>query len=313
LRWNNGGWLGGKALAEAMRWNTTILSINIVGNDIPESIGKTIRLGLERNAKTNNSARHERTLRNTLDATKREHSDEIQNLKHEISKLGSAQAALEKQLVDAETRAISANAMTSKVEARLQSMIHERDVVQQSLKEIMLRLETEKTHAREKDEHRQMELLEWKDKYQQLESQKQTLERNLVNLKRQFDKLKLEADNSKDREEELEVQIGKLRDVHAITLREKLNSFEKVKDVELGQLRSLLAKKAEELNIMVETKEHDVEVAKRSAEAKVKLAETKAIELEAKLHCQEVLHFPFISPSSDTKLRTAISLKELFN
>ncbi|KAJ3109086.1 Leucine-rich repeat-containing protein 45 [Phlyctochytrium planicorne] len=49
IRWNNAGIIGGRAFVEALKWNMVVTEIELVGNDIPDDVMRSISIALERN------------------------------------------------------------------------------------------------------------------------------------------------------------------------------------------------------------------------------------------------------------------------
>jgi hypothetical protein len=53
LRWNNLGVIGGKALADSMKTNSSITTLDVAGCDVPDEILTTIEMAILRNRNFN--------------------------------------------------------------------------------------------------------------------------------------------------------------------------------------------------------------------------------------------------------------------
>lgn len=42
LRWNNSGLIGGRAFVDCLKWNTTLIELDLTGNELPEDIAIAI-------------------------------------------------------------------------------------------------------------------------------------------------------------------------------------------------------------------------------------------------------------------------------
>jgi chromosome segregation ATPase len=94
FRWNHAGIIGGRAIAEMLKYNKSLQKFELAGNEVQEDILANIEMGLNRNRRENQSSAETRNNNNLLHAT----IQEINN-SHQKS-LAELEAALLKKQVE---------------------------------------------------------------------------------------------------------------------------------------------------------------------------------------------------------------------
>jgi hypothetical protein len=84
LRWNNLGILGGRDISDAMKWNYSLVDLELGGNDINEEAIHAVDIALVRNREAQSAKSREQAkavmLQNELELLKRSQSDQLRVL-----------------------------------------------------------------------------------------------------------------------------------------------------------------------------------------------------------------------------------------
>ena len=103
LRWNNLGVLGGKSFLRAMEHNSTVRSIKLGGNHIPEDILFAIEAKVERNGEMHKAvtadAARARFMAEELEAISTKSSSQISSLQDENEGLVKSKSELVRNLL----------------------------------------------------------------------------------------------------------------------------------------------------------------------------------------------------------------------
>jgi chromosome segregation ATPase len=90
LRWNHAGLIGGRAFADLLKWNKTLVSLELAGNEVPDDIMRAICASLA----TNNDKRshaaytraHAESMSSTIQTLSTAHNEALLNLQDKLSK-----------------------------------------------------------------------------------------------------------------------------------------------------------------------------------------------------------------------------------
>jgi chromosome segregation ATPase len=137
LRWNSAGLIGGRAFVDILKWNTTLIEIDLAGNELPDEIAVALGTALERNKDRFKhelfTAAHTEQLTTTLQTLESSHQDAISKLSQKLNNVDTHALSLSTKLALASTEIEESQTAFRALEAKYERLIRDRSEIEDTL------------------------------------------------------------------------------------------------------------------------------------------------------------------------------------
>jgi chromosome segregation ATPase len=215
LRWNHAGLVGGRALLDLLKWNRSIIELELAGNEVPEDILKAIAAAIDRNRDRwhhdLHTKAHAETMASTIQSLTQSHKESMNEIEMKYSremkdrellngKLSLATAEIENMHEAYRLSQTRVERLEEQLKQDQESITKERADMQKFLNDLQRELQQERdTRMRLEDKH-QKYFSDSTEKTLELQSNLKRLALDLEVLKKDKEALLHDLNSAKEKE-----------------------------------------------------------------------------------------------------------------